>query len=103
VDRAGDAILTSMDVWADRLRSPTPAFARWIGPGVAIADDPPDGGSFGMLRCRQLAEGIARADREGAGSSAERLATVAARFAEDGASIDALHLGPGSPEYDLAR
>jgi hypothetical protein len=102
VDRAGDAILESLDVWVDRLRAPTPAFARRIGPGLAIADDPPDGGSFGMLRCRQLAEGIARADREGARSRDDgRLPVVETHFNEAGVSLDALHLGPGSPEYDL--
>ncbi|HYO45595.1 MAG TPA: T3SS effector HopA1 family protein [Gemmatimonadota bacterium] len=99
-DRAGDAILASADAWAERLRPGTPAFARRMAPGVAVADDPPDGGSFGVLRCRQLAEGIARANREGAHSPEERLQIVESRFAEDGASIDALHLGPSSPEYD---
>jgi hypothetical protein len=102
-DRAWHAILASADVWADGLRPPTPAFARRIAPGVAVADDPPDGASFGKLRCSQLAEGIARADREGAGSRAERLEIVAGLFADVGASLDALHLGPASPEYDLRK
>lgn len=99
-DRASDAILASADAWAERLRPATPAFARQLASGVGVVDDPPDGGSFGFLRCRQLAEGIARANRDGAHSLEERLQVVESRFAEDGASIDALHLGPASPEYD---
>ena len=102
-DRASDAILASADTWAERLRPQTPAFARLMASGVAVADDPPDGGSFGVLRCRQLAEGIARANRQGAHSLEDRLQVVTTRFAEDGVSLDALHLGPASPEYDPSR
>jgi hypothetical protein len=100
-DRARDAIVASADLWRPGLRPATPAFARRIGPGVAVTDDPPGGRSFGMLRSRQLAEGIARATRDGARSPDERLRIVEALFAEAGVSLDALHLAPASRDYDL--
>lgn len=100
--RACATILASGETWLRSLRPATPAFARPLIPGVAIADDPADGSSFGLHRCRQLAEGILRAHLGGARSLADRMSCVKARFSEDGLDLDALHLEQGGVEYDLA-
>src|SRR5204863_5149 len=36
----------------DRLRPETPLFAKQIAPGLALAEDPGNGESFGTSRCR---------------------------------------------------
>jgi hypothetical protein len=41
-----------------QLREATPPLTRIIAPGVAVAEDPGDGTSFGEARCRALAAGV---------------------------------------------
>jgi hypothetical protein len=76
------------------LRPAVPAFTLELAPGVGLAEH--DGGavSFGTLRCRLLAEAIARAHHRGATELTERVATVADRFAEAGIAIDAPYREP---------
>ncbi len=92
-DRARERVLARVRLRSLRLRPETPAFTLSVFPGMSVAADPPDCGSFGMLRCRQLAEGIVRAGRGGARSLPKRIEVVEERFAEEGHSLDALHLG----------
>lgn len=40
------------------LREETPLFTKRLAPGIAIAEDPGDGNSFGLHRCRLLAESL---------------------------------------------
>ncbi|HEY0510855.1 MAG TPA: T3SS effector HopA1 family protein [Thermoanaerobaculia bacterium] len=83
---------------ADRLRPVAPLFSRPLRPGVGLAEDPGNGESFGMHRCRLLAEGLAEAWRRGGPGPLE---AVRARFARAGLSLAALHLNPGSMDFDL--
>jgi hypothetical protein len=76
------------------LRRHIPAFTLELAPGVGLAEDPGDGGSFGVRRCALLADGIVRAHDRGISDGHARLAEVAARFGEDGVRIDAPYLEP---------
>ncbi|HET7544391.1 MAG TPA: lanthionine synthetase LanC family protein [Polyangiaceae bacterium] len=62
------------------LRSRTPLFARRLGPGIAFADSPPAGGSFGMDRMRLVAEGLVDAWRDQKHALEERRDAIVARF-----------------------
>jgi hypothetical protein len=66
-----------------------PALTRPIAPGVGVAEDPPDGQSFGMHRCRLVAEGLRRAHDQEASSVEEKTDHVRAVFAEAG--VDSVH------------
>jgi hypothetical protein len=76
-----------------QLRPQIPAFTLELAPGVGLAEDV-GSGSFGQRRCSVLAEGIVLADEQRMVDPGERLDAVAARFAEDGVSIDAPYLEP---------
>jgi HopA1 effector protein family len=74
----------------DRVDPEIPAFTLPFAPGVGLAEDP--GESFGVARCALLADAIVRAHEHGIASGDERLAAVAARFAQAGVEIDAPYL-----------
>jgi hypothetical protein len=76
------------------LRRHIPAFTLELAPGVGLAEDPGDGGSFGVRRCILLADGIVRAHDRGITRPHARLAEVVARFAEDEVRVDAPYLEP---------
>jgi hypothetical protein len=78
-----------------------PAFARQIGPGVALADEPGPGpgSTFGRRRCRLVAAGLVAA-APGADAGARRGA-VLARLTAAGIDPAAVHLNPGNPEFRL--
>jgi hypothetical protein len=78
------------------LRPATPAFTKPIAPGVAVAEDPAQGESFGMHRCGLLADGMIRAHEQGREADHERLRTVEERFAKAGISLEKPFLSPGS-------
>jgi hypothetical protein len=78
------------------LRARVPAFTRLLAPGLGLAEDPGDGDSFGMHRCRLLADALVTAYEQGAQSVEERVAAVLERFA--GEDLDRPYLNPGS-EY----
>jgi HopA1 effector protein family len=85
------------------LRPASPALTKPLAPGLALAEDPGAGTeSFGMNRCRLLAEGIVDAAERGAGSVAERTEVVAAHFAQAQVSLERPYLRPGSVDsYSL--
>jgi hypothetical protein len=87
---------------APHLRPGTPALTKPLGEGVAVAEDPADGESFGMDRCGLLAEAMVRAFERGREGVAERLALVEEAFEERGLAFDSPYLNPGSTdEYGL--
>jgi hypothetical protein len=74
-----------------------PALTKPLAPGLGLAEDPGAGGeSFGMSRCRLLAEGIVTAAELRAGSLAQTLEVVAGHFAQAGISLEQPYLSPGS-------
>lgn len=78
------------------LESSVPLFSKALLPGIGLAEDPNTGESFGMHRCRMVAEGIVDAWLLGHQSVPARFRAVAARFAMSGFQLDAPYLNPGS-------
>jgi hypothetical protein len=83
---------------ASGLRPATPAFAKPLAPGLAVAEDPGDGDSFGMHRARLLAEGIVAAHERGAVDVPSAVDVVAERFAQAGLDLDTPYVNPGSAD-----
>lgn len=86
---------------APGLAADPPLFARPLARGVAIAEDPGTGDSFGMSRCRMVAEGLWTAWRAGRRGTRERLEAVREAFARGGVSLDRPWMAAASPvRYD---
>jgi hypothetical protein len=81
---------------ARHLHHAVPALTKPLAPGVGLAESPPDGESFGMSRCRLIAEGLVRAYESGRSDARGRLEEVESRFREAGISIELPFLNPGS-------
>jgi len=81
------------------LEPSVPLFARMVQPGVGMAEDPNNGESFGMNRCRMVAEGIVDAWSQGKESVEDRLTAIASRFAQTGFNLDLPHLSPTSMDF----
>jgi hypothetical protein len=93
---------TCEEVRAD-LKMPVPALTKWIAPGIGLAEDPPDGDSFGQSRCRLLAEGMVRGWELGTKSIEERFAVVVETFKEAGIDPERPYRNPGSlNDYDFS-
>jgi hypothetical protein len=84
-----------------RLRRATPALTRRLAPGLAFADNPPGGESFGISRMRMVAHGIVEAWRAGKVDVRARLESVRARFHAAGVRPDKPWLNPGNAEVAL--
>lgn len=98
-DRAADIVATTYPAVAGHLKPAIPALTKPLADGLALAEEPrPAGDSFGMHRCRLLADAIIRAHERGAGSAQARLEDVEARFTEEGISLDRPYLNPESAD-----
>jgi hypothetical protein len=78
------------------LNDEVPLFTLQLAPGLAFAEDPGNQESFGMSRCRMLAEGIWSAYRKNAKQTLERLETVEEWFSSVGISLARPWLSAGS-------
>jgi HopA1 effector protein family len=76
------------------VRPDLPLFALPLAPGLAFAESPPNGDSFGMHRCDLIAEGLVRAFERGASTVDERLAVVRERLTEYGLDVERLAFNP---------
>jgi hypothetical protein len=65
-----------------------------------MAEDPGNGESFGMHRCRLVAEGIVEAFQRGDQTVAGRLAAIAGQFEKAGVRLEAPYLGAKSSELE---
>ena len=84
------------------LKIGTPVFAKPISFGLGIAEDPSSGASFGLHRCKILAEGIVRAFEQNQRTLNEHLETVINCFAENKINLEKPYLNPGSDDnYDF--
>lgn len=83
------------DSLATRLRPSTPLFTWPLQPGVGIAENPGNGESFGLSRCRLMAEGIVEGWRQGRITTEDRMNSIAARFTQEGFDLDSPYLNPG--------
>jgi len=78
------------------LASAVPLFTKRLRAGVGLAEDPGNGESFGMNRCRLTAEGLVDASMQGYRELASRLRAVEARFTLNGLKLEQPYLRPGS-------
>jgi HopA1 effector protein family/Lanthionine synthetase C-like protein len=83
---------------ASMLKPMTPVFAKRLAPGLALAEDPGAGASFGLHRCRLVAEGILCAHERRVRKVDDRVQAVADRFTQEGLSLDRPYLNAGSPD-----
>lgn len=86
-----------------QLGEETPLFTLRLAPGLALAEDPGNGESFGMNRCRILAEAVWSAYLQGDQSLAGRLAAVESQFKANGLDLNRPHLnGRSADQYSPA-
>lgn len=86
---------------AAHLRPGAPALTKPLAEGLAVADDPPGGDSFGLHRCGLLADGAIAAFERGV-SGPERLDVVEAHFGTAGVSFECPYLNADSvDEFEL--
>ena len=98
---ACDALAGAHGEVADALKHGRPAFTKPFGQSVGLAEDPGDGDSFGLHRCRLVAEGLVRAAERGVVRHTARLQIVRECFAESNVSLKQPYLNPGSSDgYD---
>jgi hypothetical protein len=94
------------DVYAElasHLSEAIPALTHPLAPGLALAEDPGQGESFGLHRCMLLAEGLLRGHESGCTHVAARLGAVEQRFVEAGLKLERPYLRAGSSaEYPFA-
>jgi hypothetical protein len=81
-----------------QLRAEVPLFTLRLAPGLAFAEDPGSPESFGMSRCRMLAQGAWLGHEKGARLPEERLAFVEQHFLLEGISLERPWLNPGSAD-----
>ena len=81
-----------------RLRGTTPMFTRRLARGLAMAEDPGDGRSFGQHRCQLVAQALQQAHRDGSDTPRARLRAVVQGFARNGIDPARPWLNPGSAE-----
>ena len=81
-----------------RLRRGVPLFTKPLREGVGLAETPTGGESFGMHRCRLLAESIVDAWLEGRQDADARLRALEYRFESEGLSLERAHLNPGGED-----
>ena len=79
-----------------RLGRDVPLFTRRLSAGIGLAEHPSGRESFGMHRCRLVAEGIVGAWQAGRQDEDARLSAVADCFAAEGLSLAHPHLDAGS-------
>ncbi len=82
-----------------RLRPEVPLFTKQLQPGIGLAEDPGSGESFGMHRCRLVAEGIVDAWKQGLQTPEARLQAVHARFARHQLLLDQPYLNAQSVDH----
>ena len=79
------------------LRPGVPALTRQLAPGLAVAEDPgEDGDSFGLHRCRRLAEGLLKAAEKGVQDFEERVRHIVKNLESAGLDPERPYLRPGS-------
>jgi len=90
------------DAVKDRLQPETPLFTKQLAPGLALAEDPGNGESFGTSRCRLVAEGLWNAYARGLQTESARIEDITATFVRAGIPPDRPYLTAGSVDlYDL--
>jgi hypothetical protein len=82
------------------LGAETPLFSKQLAPGLGLAEDPNNGDSFGMSRCRVLAEGIWSGYAKNLQTAAARLDEVVGQFEVYGIDLERPYLnGRAADQY----
>lgn len=92
----GPAISKIYQELGEEMKPEVPAFAKRLAPGLGLAEDTENGGSFGQSRCKLLAEGMIRAHEEEIKPVSDRLKVVADAFSEAGLDLAMPYLSSGS-------
>ncbi len=86
----------------DYLEKDTPLFTKQLAFGLGFAEDPGQGESFGMNRCRMIAEGIWNAYSQGSQTEHSRIEALSKLFLHYGISLEHPYLNAGSHfEYEF--
>lgn len=80
----------------DKLRPAVPMFSKRFADGIGMAEEPGTGESFGMHRCRLVAEGIIDAWLVGTQAISARSEAVKKRFSNNGLDLAAPYLNKRS-------
>jgi HopA1 effector protein family len=88
---------------AGAMRPSVPALCLRLAPGLAFAEDPGGGESYGSHRCRLIAHAAIDAWNEGSTALARRLELVDARFRAAGLDLGRPYLSAGSPDDPALR
>lgn len=80
------------------LKPKVPMLTKPLRNGIGVAETPAGGESFGMHRCRLIAEGIVDAWTEGQQGVEARLDATERRFMGEGISLALPYLNPGSED-----
>ncbi len=94
-----DALHTVYEETAGFLKAGVPAFAKQLASGVALAEDPGGGQSFGEHRCRLLADAVLHAHEE-TESAETRVCYVVKYLESHGVSVERPFLNAGSGDSD---
>ncbi|MDP8979760.1 MAG: T3SS effector HopA1 family protein [Acidobacteriota bacterium] len=95
---AAEAVAAIHSAVRPLLGQDAPLFSRQLAPGLGFAEDPGNQESFGMARCRVLAQGIWNAYKSGASTPEQRLGIVLREFETNGVSVERPYLNPGSED-----
>ena len=92
---AGITLRLASEIYADvkqHLKPYTPLFAKQLAPGLALAEDPANGQSFGMSRCSLLAQAMVIVHHKRQQSQEARMSELRALFEQAGLKLDHPHL-----------
>lgn len=94
-----DILLSLSGPVVAELRAETPMFTRTLMHGVGVAEEPGTGESFGMHRCRLVAEGMVQAYLLGDSSPEACLRAVDEWFSKESLQLDQPWLNAGSVNF----
>jgi hypothetical protein len=84
-----------------KLRAQVPMFCKTFFPGIGLAEDPRNGESFGMHRCRLMALGIVNAWCAETQTVESRLAAIRDSFSSQGIDLERPYLNSRSSELPM--
>lgn len=86
----------------DHLKPEVPMFTKRLYDGLGLAEDPGNGMSFGMSRCKILAKSLCNCYEKGYSDMESRMSVFASSFEEEGINPELPYLEPKSQDiYNL--
>lgn len=100
--RARDIVVEVYRKLANRLKPEVPMFTKQLARGLALAEDPRNGLSFGQSRCKIAAQGLWACYTAGITDPQSRLSTLAEAFQQEALHPGFLYLEPESSDiYEM--